>query len=120
MTVEPDPAGWLAPLEPPPGGLDGLRRRIARRERRVALRRAAYTLAGLATAAALLAVALRPTALPASLLPGSASSLLAIEYGLAEAPTEAVTVPPHRRNDTAVQAVVTRDERVVLYLVGQR
>jgi len=108
----------LEPLEPPPGGLDGLRRRIERRERRrTALRSAAPALAVVAVAGcaaffAWLGSPPRPGPVPVL------DELGSIALGVAAPPLEPVTVPAARRNDTAVLRLPTRDDRVVLYLVA--
>jgi hypothetical protein len=108
----------LDPLEPPPGGLAGLRRRIAGRERRRAAARstlpalAIVAVAGCAAILAWLGSPPRPLAAPVL------DDLGSIALGIAAPPVEPVTVPAARRNDTAVLRVPTRDDRVVLYLVA--
>lgn len=106
-------------LDPPPGGLIRLRAGVgAERRRRFRNRSLA---AGLATAAAaLLALFLVPGTAPPTPLPGLESDLLAVKLGLAEAPTEVVSIRPDLRREYAVRQVPTSDERVVFYMVGSR
>ncbi len=98
----------------PPGGLADLRGRLVRRQRR---RRAAGALATVGAAAVLLALVF----LPGGERPANhamTGELVAVRLGLAEPPVDIVSVPAHRRGDTAVRRVPTGDDRVVFYLVG--
>lgn len=120
MLNERDPDGLFDLLEPPAGGLAGLRERIGRhRRRRVRAWRLTAATAG--AAVILLAVLLSPAfdrGRAPVLDPGS--DLLAVRLGLAEPPAETVTVPPAYRRDFAVRRVPTTDDRVAFYLVGSR
>jgi len=120
MSERDEPRGWLRPLEPPPGGVDGLRRRLARHaRRRKATRRAS---AGLVAVLVLAvgALTLREHRSRRPLPEWATSDLLAVELGLVRAPTEPVSVPPEARGRVAVRRVPTGDARVALYLVGRR
>jgi hypothetical protein len=105
----------LRSLDPPPGGVEALRRRLARRARRRLVTRA--TLAGALVIVGGLALhtALAPQSRPA----WSAPDLLAIDLGLVDPPSEPVTVTGNSRDRLAVLRVPTRDERVVFYLAGR-
>jgi len=114
-----DALDLLREIDPPPGGLDGLRRRLARHaRRRAAIGRSAFAAATLALVlGGSLAVreATRPPAVPA----WAAESLLAVELGLVEVPDEPVSIPRAARNRLAIRRVDTSDPRVVLYLAGR-
>jgi hypothetical protein len=115
-----DPEGLFEVLEPPPGGLASLRERIRQRARRRS--RARRAAAGVAAVAVLAFAALLLHGPPReeSLPPGFGSSLWAIGLGLADPPSDPVSVPPDARDHQAVLRVPTTDDRVVFYLVGSR
>ena len=107
----------LSTLESPPGGLAGLRARIARdARRRVAVRR--LQVAAVAT----LVVALvtwagvgwrgQQDTLPAEF------DLVRMHLGLLDVPSEPLTIPAEQRIHTAVRRVPLATDQVVFYLVG--
>jgi len=108
----------LDPVDPPPGGLDALRARVARHERRRVVTR--RVIPSLAAAVVLVAVVLigrgEPWA-PAPATPFERDLLARVSEAL-DPPSDPVSVPFERRADTAVLRVPTRDDRVVLYLVS--
>lgn len=104
-------------LEPPPGGLEGLRSRLARDTRRRRVR--ARVLAGVGAFAVLLAATwtARAPGYTADDLPPE-FDLVRMHLGLTPLPSEPVTIPEHRREDTAVQRVPLPTDDVIFYLVG--
>ena len=120
MLNEPDDNGLFEVLEPPPGGLTRLRSRIRRAERqRVRTWQLASATAGVA--GIVVAVLLIPTFIGSQTRPlDLGSDLMAIRFGLADPPTEPVTIVPEHRHQYAVQRIPTTDDRVVFYLVGSR
>ncbi len=102
-------------LQPPRGGLLGLRVRLERAERRAArLRLARVATAGAALAAVLLMLVPGNPPKPRQLDVGPG----AVRLGLREAPLEPVSVIGAQGADHAVQRVPLPIDRVVLYLVG--
>jgi len=109
-------------LEPRPGGLAALRRRLdgdeARRSRGL---RVAAVAAVAAAVAVLLVVWMWPTATWPPRARAStrlAAHPAAVGLGFAPAPAEPVTVMPGSRAEVAVSRVPTSDERVVFYWVA--
>lgn len=104
-------------LEPPAGGLEGLRSRLARDTRRRRIRTRA--LAGTATLA-VVAVATWATLASRSgaddLPPEFA--LARMHLGLMPLPSEPVTIPDERRGDTAIHRVPLPTDDVIFYLVA--
>jgi hypothetical protein len=104
-------------LEPPPGGLVGLRARIQRDARR---RRIDRRLGSTVVAALLLLVigwsVLGPRR---EVVAGSPElDLVRMQLGLLAAPDEPLTLPPGRRRDTAARRVPLPTDEVIFYLVG--
>ncbi len=103
-------------LEPPRGGLAGLRARLdrddVRRGRRLGLQGAAATLALTAVVAAALLAPERPHVAVLDIGPAR------IRLGLAPEPTEPVSIPIARRGDLAAERVPVRNDRVVFYRIG--
>lgn len=107
-------------LDPPPGGLADLRRRITgRRRRRAWTMRVATATAGVAIAALAVWLAL-PAGNGAEHGIEFGDDLLAVRLGLAEPPSEPVSVRPGQRGTYAVERVPTTDDRVVMYRFGSR
>ncbi len=105
------------PLDPPAGGVERLRARIARTRRaRVRRRR----VAGALVAAPLLAAAAYIVVLPRATAPSSIGgfSPMRVGLGLEARPTEPVTIAPASRGSAAVQRVPLGTDTVLLYLVG--
>jgi hypothetical protein len=104
------------PLDPPPGGVERLRARIAR-TRRARIRR--RRVAGALVAAPLLAAAAY-IVLPRATAPSSIGgfSPMRVGLGLEARPTEPVTIAPASRGSAAVQRVPLGTDTVLLYLVG--
>lgn len=110
-------------LEPPAGGLTRLRARLDDADARRGNLAWVYAAASLAAGALALAMILRPAPSPAPTT--GASDILVddagmthaalITYGLAEAPTEPVTIPPNSR--TAAYRADAQD--VVFYWVAR-
>ncbi len=107
-------------ITPPPGGLDGLRRRM--REREEAAPRACWPrlmpvgAVALAVAIVLVVVARRgidPVAAARSF--GGASE---VALGLARAPSETVTLTGESRETAALVQVPSGDPHVAIYMVG--
>ena len=108
----------LDPIDPPAGGLEALRARVARHERRrVVTRRVIPSLiAAVVLAAAVVIGRGEPWApAPATLFE---RDLRARVLASLEPSSEPVRVPFERRADTAVLRVPTGDDRVALYLVS--
>ena len=113
-----EPSWLFETLDPPPGGLAGLRSRI-RRERRKQVRN--RTLAAAAIVVAGLAVLpFLSVGEPTAPSPGLKSDLLAVQLGLVDPPEEIVSIRPDLRRQYAVQEIPTENEQVVFYLVGSR
>jgi hypothetical protein len=106
------------PLEPPPGGLGALRRRLERDSRRRFYARQAV----LATAGASLIVgfvvflALGPGGSPA--MDDSAFAFTRISFGLSPAPSEPVSLREGESSRAAVKRVPLDSDRVVFYRVA--
>ena len=103
-------------LEPPRGGLAGLRARIeSDRRRRVRARNLQ------AVAAVVLVLAVSTWSVFAPRTPGEpppSFELARIGLGLAPKPSEAVTVPDGRRHELAVHRVPLDTDSVVFYRIG--
>lgn len=118
---ERDPSRLFEDLDPPPGGLTRLRARLRTEHRRRIRNRALAVTAAAGTAIGLAAfLVLSGGGDPAANLPGLTSDLVAIRLGLAEAPTEVVSVRAELRREYAVRRLPTSDDRVVFYAVGSR
>jgi len=114
---ERDEARLFRVLDPPPGGLADLRRRIAARESRRAW---GFNLATAAVGLAIVIVGIVvsvPLTGPTNLL---GDDLVAIQLGLIEPPSEPVSIRAANRGEFAVERVPTSDERVVMYRFGSR
>lgn len=108
------------PLEPPRGGVERLRARIARFERaRARRRRVAGTLVATPLLAALVYIVFVPATRPEPGQPLVAEfSPTRIGLGLDAAPSEPVALPPGDRDTTALRRVSLGTDTVLLYLVG--
>jgi hypothetical protein len=123
--------------EPPPGGLEALRIKLAgrekvRRKKSIFLRPAYWAFASAAVVIVLIAVIFFIQIFIQSLLPGkpwaekdSFSRLVAqsddpslIRYGLVKVPEEAVTVPKKSQTQLAVLQVPVESEDVIFYWVS--
>jgi hypothetical protein len=111
----------LAPLfptiEPPAGGIRGLRVRLERdRRRRARARLAGAALAGtaLALVVGLLVTPAPPPAPALDRVDDSAIPAL-VSLGLRPAPSEPAEIPPQQRNRMALLRVPTKDPRVIFY-----
>lgn len=111
----------FARLEPPPGGLADLRRRIAAEEAAQArLRGWRWAVGGLATAAAVVALALLSTRPPAPTwvdAPALAGDPGLVALGRGPAPREPVTLAPDAGPGAALRRVETATPGVVYYRV---
>ncbi|MCP3977817.1 MAG: hypothetical protein GY716_00610 [bacterium] len=104
-------------LEPPRGGLAGLRTRIERAEHRSVRRRRLSLLAGTAAAALLVGWGAFLAGRPAPELPPE-FDLARMSLGQLPRPVEPLTVPENARGEIAVQRVPLAGDDVVFYLVG--
>ena len=106
-------------LEPPRGGLAGLRARLEREGRRRArARRMRWAVAGCVALLVLVAVSpwLRSTS---AVDPLAAELQLArMRLGIERAPTEPVTIPVAERHRVAAQRIPLSTDLVVLYRIG--
>lgn len=104
-------------LEPPAGGLTGLRGRIARDTRRQATMRRLQ-----AATAAMVVVGLVSWAVVAQRQQVTALTpqfdLVRMSLGLLPPPSEVLTIPEDQRDDTAVRRVPLPTDEVVFYMVG--
>lgn len=104
-------------LEPPPGGLVGLRERIERdARRRVRLRRVQAVAAATVLVALVSWTAFSPRGEPDTL--PAEFDLVRMSLGLLAPPSETLTIPEDRRSETAVRRVPLPTDEVVFYLVG--
>ena len=102
-------------LEPPPGGLAGLRTRIARDAAR--RRRTRYARLAAAACVALFLVGLVTLRRPEPELPAE-FQLARMQLGLVAQPTEVLTIPEGQRHKLAAARVPLDTDRVVFYMVG--
>lgn len=103
-------------LEPPRGGLDGMRARVARDTRRRVRRRRVQGVSAVAAVVALVGwFALAPGV---SAPPSPELDVLRLGLGQLPTPAAPVTVPAGRRGEIAVQRVPVTSDRVVFYLVS--
>ena len=108
----------LDPIDPPAGGLEALRARIARHDRRRVVTR--WVVPSLAAAVVLVGAILigrGESWIPVPATPFERDLAARVSAAL-DPPTDPVSVPYERRGDTAVLRVPTRDDRVVLYMVS--
>ena len=104
-------------LDPPAGGVELLRARIARTKRaRVRRRRVAGALVAAPLLVAATYIAILPRTNEAQVLLGFSPTRVAL--GLEARPSEPVTVAPDDHGSVAVQRVALGTDTVLLYLVG--
>jgi hypothetical protein len=109
--------GPFEALDPPPGGVERLRERIARSGRARARRRRVVRGLAALPVLAVLAWAMRPEAdAPAPAF--FEFSPTRIGLGIDAPPDEPVTVPPADRGSVAISRVSLGTDAVLLYLVG--
>ena len=108
----------LDAIEPPSGGLESLRARVARHERRrIVTRRIVPAVAAAVVLVGAVLIGWGGSWAPAPESPFERALLASVQDALAP-PSDPVSVPLERRRDTAVLRVPTRDDRVVLYMVS--
>jgi hypothetical protein len=110
------------PLEPPVGGIDALRGRLARERVRLRRRR---QLGAFAATLAITGILLSLVGLPA--LTARRAGTASLDFGLAHQrmgrtrpPSDPVTIPAGSEGEIAAMRVPSSDERVVFYLVATR
>ena len=115
-----EPSWPFETLDPPPGGLAGLRSRIRRERRKQVRSRALAAAAASIVVAGLAVLPFLSVGEPPAPLPGLKSDLLAVQLGLVDPPEETVSIRPDLRRQYAVLEIPTENEQVVFYLVGSR
>ena len=104
-------------LEPPPGGIAGLHRRLQYEPRRRRTRVAALGLAGAVAVVGLLLTVHRRVA-PSDKPPVADFHPALVSLGLQDAPREPAVIPPSMRHRMALLRVPLESDRVVFYYVA--